>query len=59
MVFTIFSFLVDEKIKLKVLASFFEIIETPSSNPPKGPEAAIQEAALDSVKSYRSPPVTS
>ncbi len=43
--FTIFCFLVDEKIKLKVLACSFEItyyFENPSSNSPK--------AAISTVK---------
>ncbi len=59
-VFTIFCFLVDEKVKLKFLACYFEIVfffGNPSSNPIQIPYCGnfecLQEAACDSVKSYR------
>jgi hypothetical protein len=58
MVFTIVYFLVDEKIKLKVLACFFEIIyctnfENPSSNPLQRPYSG----DFDTENAYRKPPV--
>ncbi len=64
MVFNVFYFLVDEKIKLKILACSFETLmnfENPASNPLQRTQSGnwhwkcIQEEACDSVKSYRTP----
>jgi hypothetical protein len=55
-IFTIFCFFVDETIKVKVSACFFEITNFENPSRFKDPK---QEAACDYLKSYRKPPVTS
>jgi hypothetical protein len=58
MVFTFFCFLVDEKIKLKVLpCSFVITYRTSFENPSRNPLQKAYSGDFGTVNAYRKPPV--